>query len=152
VPRRSSRVAQLFSLGGRVRMSSNLYLVFDRTNGGASLPQFVQGLAVSGYSFSAEPLKSFIEPPGEPQAPVRCGFYAQNYFRVFISDSAVQLYREAALPSDLAVGEKQLLAAIFGRPDFRLRRWISTSEDWDDDDKSTVQIVSEGTDKATLRI
>src|ERR1051325_2316348 len=100
-------------------MSSNLYLVFDSTNGGTSLPQFVQGLAVSGYSFSAKPLKIFIEPPGEPQAPVRCVLYAQNYFRVFISDSVVQFYREVALPSDLADGDKQLLAAIFGRPDFR---------------------------------
>ena len=133
-------------------MSSNLYLVFDSTNGGASLPQLVQGLAISGYSFSAEPLKSFIEPPGEPQAAVRCGFYAQNYFRVFISDSAVQFCREVALPSDLADGEKQLLAAIFRRPDVRLRRWIITSEDWDDDDKPTVQILSEGIEKATLSI
>ena len=65
-------------------MSSNLYLVFDSTNGGASLPKFVQGLAVSGYSFSEKPLKGFIEPPGELQAPVRYGLYAQNYFRIFI--------------------------------------------------------------------
>jgi hypothetical protein len=133
-------------------MSSNLYLVFDNTNGGTTLPQFAQGLAVSGYSFSVEPLKNFIELPGEPQAKARCGFYAQNYFRVFISDSAVQFYREATLPSNLAEGERQLLDAIFNRPDFRLRRWISTSEDWDDDDKPTVRILSEGTDKATLSV
>jgi hypothetical protein len=109
-------------------------------------------LTVSGYSFSAKPLKDFIEAPGEPQAQVRCGFYAQNYFRVFISDSAVQFYREAALPPDLADGEKQLLAALSGCPDLRLRRWISTSEDWDDDNKAIVEILSEGTDKATLGI
>jgi hypothetical protein len=131
-------------------MSSNLYLVFDSSNGEASLSRFVQGLAISGYSSSARPLKSFITAPGEPQTPVRCGFYAQNYFRIFISDSAVQFYREAALPFDLAKGEKQLLAAIFGPPDFRLLRWISTSEDWNDDDKPTVQILSEGTNQQTL--
>ena len=72
-----------------------------------------RGWLSPGYSFYAEPLQSFIKPPGEPQAPVRCGFYAQNYFRVLISDFAVQFYREAALPSDLADGERQLVAAIF---------------------------------------
>jgi len=92
-----------------------------------------------------------IKAPDEQPLPVRCFLYAQDYFRIYIADMAVQFHREAALPPDLAVGEQEFQVAALSRADIRLRRWIATDEDWDDDEKRVVQILAEGKDRETLK-
>jgi hypothetical protein len=136
-------------------MSSSLYLLFKNeaapiVRWQVSLPRAVQGLSIVGYSFFDAPLKRFIEAPDERRSPVRCSFYAQNYFRIFISNLAVEFYRETDLPSDLISGERHLALAIFAIPKLRLRRWVSTEEGYSDDDERYVRILAEGTDKDTV--
>ena len=92
-----------------------------------------------------------IEAPDEGRLSVRCLLYARNYFRIYVADMAVQFRREAPLPSDLAVGDEEFQAAILAIPEIRLRRWISTDEDWDDDDKKVVQVLGEGKNQETLK-
>jgi len=91
-----------------------------------------------------------IKAPGEPDVPVRCLFYAQNYFRIYISDLAIQFYRESTLPPEIAVGEKHLMTSVLGMHQFRLQRWILTKEGWDDDDNPYLHIVSEGSSPESL--
>jgi len=51
--------------------------------------------------------------PGVSPAPVRGVFYAQNYFRIFVSDQViVEFVREAELPSELALGERSLVKSL----------------------------------------
>lgn len=83
-------------------MSTNLYLLFEPAQpDGAYLPQLLQGMAIPGYSFWDNPLKNVINVPGEPDVPARCLFYADNYFRIHISDLVIQFCRESMLPSEL---------------------------------------------------
>src|SRR6266566_7243321 len=132
-------------------MSSVLYLFFENTGaGGGSVAHHVQGLQVPGYSFSEEPLKEVISAPNEPDVPVRCLFYAQNYFRVFVSDLAVEFYRETVPSPEIAAGEGLLRSKILDVPGLKLRRWVATSEGWDDDDKEFVRILSQGASRETL--
>ena len=133
------------------RMSSVLYLLFEKSAaGGGSLAREVKGTEVAGYSFSEEPLKKMIRAPGEPDMPVRCLFYAQNYFRVFVSDLAVEFHRDSTPPPELVTAEGLLRSRILEITGFRLRRWVATSEGWDDDDKPFVRVLSEGTRRETL--
>ncbi len=129
-------------------MSSNLYLLFQTAEAGAevSLPQFLEGMDIPGYSFWDNRLKHRIKVPGEPDVPERCLFYAQNYFRIFISDLVIQFCREieSTLPPEIAAAEKHFQSTVFGLRQFRLRRWIMTEEGWDDDDNPYMRIVSEG--------
>src|SRR5262245_58193288 len=116
-------------------MSSNLYLLFETQEGAnVALPEFLQEVTIPGYTFWRGPLKHTIKVPGESAVPTRCLFYAQNYFRISISDLVMQFYREITLPAELAAGEKSLQAAAFNLSPFRLRRWIITDEDWDEND------------------
>jgi hypothetical protein len=145
-PRRSRR-----ALGLPSRMSSTLYLFLENAGTDVdSVARHVQGLQVPGYMFSEKPLKRVISAPGEPDVQVRCQFYAQNYFRVFVSDLAVEFYREATPPPDIANAEAILRSHILNLPGFKLRRWITTSEGWDDDDKKFVDILSQGNSRETL--
>jgi hypothetical protein len=128
-------------------MSTSLYVFLDAPESEeVTLPQLLQDLSIPGYSFSTHPLRSAIDAPGEPSVPTRGAFYAQNYFRIFLADRAVQFYRDAALPPELAAGEQYLLSAILTLPQFNLRRWIVTDEGWDDEDEPYVTILDEGTD------
>jgi hypothetical protein len=132
-------------------MSSSLYLLFEPAAGlEVTLPPLVQDLAVPGYSFSSHRLKPVMQVPGEPDVPTRCQFYAQNDFRIFIADPAIQFHRESALPSELANGGQRFQSAVLGLRQFTLRRWIITEEDWDDDDQPVVRILSEGNTRAGL--
>jgi hypothetical protein len=97
-------------------------------------------------------LRSTIDVPGGPTVPARCAFYAQNYFRIFVGDRAIQFYREGALPPELASGEQHLLSAVLAATQFILRRWLVTEEGWDDEDNPYVTILGEGTDAEGLRI
>ena len=132
-------------------MSSVLYLLVEGPGRGeGSLARHVKGIMIPGYSFSEEPPKKVIRAPGEPDMPVRCLFYAQNYFRVFFSDLAVEFHREYTPPPELVTAEALLRSRILEIPGFTLRRWVATSEGWDDDDRPFARIVSEGTSLETL--
>jgi hypothetical protein len=71
-------------------------------------------------------------------------FYPQNHFRILISHAVVEFYRGAAIPSELAAGETQLYARILETNAFSVRRWLATSEGWNDDDQPFVNTVTEG--------
>jgi hypothetical protein len=133
-------------------MSSNLYLFFDASNSNDVLPPALQGLAVPGYSFWSDPMRKTVDAPGEPGLPVHCTFYAQNDFRIFIADRAIHFRRGAALPPELARGERHLVAAVLELVQFRLRRWVATEEGWTDDDEPFVSLLREGNDAEGLRV
>lgn len=82
--------------------------------------------------------------------PVRRLFYAQNYFRVFVSELAVEFRRESKSPPELVTAEHLLRSHILETPGFRLRRWVATSEGWDEDDKPFVRVLREGNSRETL--
>jgi hypothetical protein len=126
-------------------MSFSLYVLFDPTGEGrASVIEVLRNADVTGYTFFDAPLKAAINPPDEPNSTVRCTYYAENYFRLFISDLAVQFYREASLPDWIAKADEQIVHALLAARQIRLRRWINTQEGWDDDDLPFVRIVGEG--------
>jgi hypothetical protein len=132
-------------------MSSVLYLLFENVSGrGGSIARQVEALKVPIYSFSQKPLKDLIRPPGEREMPVRCQFYAQNYFRVYVSDFAVEFHRDATALPELRAAEELLRSRILGLPGVKLRRWVITTEGWDDDDKPFVQVLSQGSSHETL--
>lgn len=131
-------------------MSANLYLVFDRVNEEASLCKLASTLTIPGFSFTDVCFKDSIEVPGGQSFRVRCSFYAQNYFRIFISDLAVQFYRETTLPTNLVDAERQLRVAFLTHPLFKLRRWVGTSENWNDNDQLVIQILCEGQNQQAL--
>src|SRR5436190_22358975 len=134
-----------------MRMSSVLYLLFENPAGaGESLARQVEVLEIPGYSFSRRPLKDVIRAPGEPEMPVRCLFYAQNYFRVFVSDLAVEFHREATPPPEVVAAERVLRSRMLDMPGFKLRRWVTTSEGWDDNNNRFVRVLSQGTGRETL--
>jgi hypothetical protein len=85
-------------------MSTSLYVFFATEFQEAALPAVLRDLHVPGYSFSSHPIKHTIDAPNEPSVPTRCTFFAQDYFRIFLADQAIQFYREAPLPRDLATG------------------------------------------------
>ena len=134
-------------------MSSHLYLFFTSTGAasGCFPADWVQGLKIPGYSFSDAPPMGNIEAPDEPRLPVRCLLYSGNYFRIYVADRAVLFRSEAPLPSDLAMGEREFQAAILAVPEVRLRRWLATDDDWDDDEKKIVRILGEGKNQETLK-
>ena len=126
-------------------MSDNLYLLFDVSGQEqASLPACLKDTYIPGYSFWNSPLKNFIQVPGECSLPVKCLYYTENDFRIYLCDLAVQFSRDRLAPPHIATGERTLLSLILAMPQFRLRRWIITSEGWDDDDQEFTQIVAEG--------
>jgi len=133
-------------------MSSNVYLLFDVSKSTDALPRALEELAIQGYSSWRAPLRATLDAPGEPSVPVRCAFYARNHFRIFVADRAIQFYREAPLPPELARGEQQLVAAVLDMPSFRLRRWLVTEEGWSDDDEPFVNLLREGGDASDLRV
>ena len=58
------------------------------------------------------------------------------------------------IPNSLVLGlvaaEGHLRSHILDLSGFKLRRWIATSEGWDDDDKAFVRILNQGTSRETL--
>ena len=88
--------------------------------------------------------------PGEPDSLITCFFYAQNYFRILVSNNVVEFYREAAIPPELETGERQFCIAILETNEFIVRRWVITSEGWDDDDRRFLHVVGEGNSAYTL--
>jgi hypothetical protein len=131
-------------------MSSSLYVLFDRAQPGATIVSFVSGMPVSGFALFDKPLKASFKAPGEEDAVVRLTFYAQNYFRIFISDLAIEFYRETQAPPEVIAGERAFRDAVLGCEHFKLRRWLLTTEGWDDTDNEYVQVVAEGTDAGGL--
>ncbi len=125
-------------------------MFFDVLNPNDALPQALRDLAVPGYSFWPDPMRRILDAPGEPSLPVRCTFYANNYFRIFLADRAIHFYREAPLPPELAKGEQHLVAAVLEMIPFRLRRWLVTEEGWTDDDEPFVHLLQEGSDAEGL--
>lgn len=109
-----------------------------------SLRNYVRDVSIPGFSFYNLPSKPSIKAPGERNLVVRYNFYAQNYFRIYISDLAVEFSRETPAPPHIAEGERMLLNLILALPRLRLRRWILTSEGYDDDDRYFAKIVAEG--------
>jgi hypothetical protein len=83
-------------------MSSNLYLLFDSAE---VLPPLLEGATVPAYSFTSHLTRAAINAPGEPSERMRCMFYAQNYFRIFVADRAIECSRVTAIPPELAAGE-----------------------------------------------
>ncbi len=131
-------------------MSSSLFLMFRAAEEQALLPSLVKAFSVRGFSFSETPQKRFINAPGEPTVSAQCCFYARNHFRIFVADLAIEIYHEASLPPDLAVGERQFLKEVLKLPGLNLRRWIVAEHGWDDEDNPSVQVLSEGQDRAGL--
>ena len=133
-------------------MITNLYVMFESVSPSADLVLLAGHISVPGYSFSTKPEKQTIRVPGSSDFPVACFFYAQNYFRIFISQMAVEFCRGAAIPSELAAGEKELYRHILETKDFSVQRWLATSEGWDDGDQPFVNTVAEGTSAHTFPI
>ena len=77
-------------------------------------------------------------------------FYAQNYFRIFVSDQVVEFVREAELPSELALGERSLVKGLLNTGQFTIVRWISTSQGWDDNDRPYTVSIAEGNKESTV--
>jgi len=126
---------------------TNLFILFDAAE---SVASYAMDIEVPGYSFSKEQLKSHIHMPGVSPAPVRGVFYAQNYFRIFVSDQVVEFVREAELPSELALGERSLLKSLLNTGQFTIVRWISTSQGWDDNDRPYTVSIAEGNKESTV--
>jgi hypothetical protein len=135
---------------------STLYLFFEVTDSNDVLPRALQGLVVPGYSFWPSPLRATFDAPGEPRLPVRCTYYAQSVYRIFLADRAIQFDRDDsfldAQPAELVRGEQHLVAAVLEMPQFRLRRWLVTDEGWTDDDERFVDLLREGSDAESLRV
>jgi hypothetical protein len=131
-------------------MGTNLYLLFEASEPGATLPACIRDLSVPGFTRFEQPLKPSIEVAGETPAPVRLVFFTQNYFRIFVADRVVQFSREAPPPPEVAAGERELREALLRLEPFHLRRWMLTNEWWDDDDDFRVEVLAEGTDPLTL--
>ena len=135
---------------------STLYLFFEVSNSNDVLPQVLQGLVVPGYSFWPHPLRATIAAPGEPRLPVRCTYYAQSWYRIFLADRAIQFCRDDPFrdgqPAELVRGEQHLVAAVLKMTQFRLRRWLVTDEGWTDDDDPFVDLLREGSDAESLRV
>jgi hypothetical protein len=126
---------------------TNLFILFDAAE---SVASYAMDIEVPGYSFSKEQLKSHIHMPGVSPAPVRCLFYAQNYFRIFVSDQVVEFVREAELPSELAFGERNLVKGLLNTGQFTIVRWISTSQGWDDNDRPYTVTIAEGNKESSV--
>jgi hypothetical protein len=138
------------ALGSR-DMITNLYLLFEATEAAeATLAPVLQQLVIPGYSLWSDSLKWDIKVPGEPDVPGVCFFYAQNYFRIFISDLVIKFDRGSLLPPELANGENYLQSTVLGMPQFRLRRWMITEEGWDDADNFYTHILNEGNSKESF--
>ena len=126
-------------------MNTNLYVIFDVLTPSADLSYLASRISIPGYSFTTKTQKQTIRVPRNGNFPVYCFFYAQNYFRIYISTSAVEFYREAVIPAELLAGETKLFKTILETNEFSVLRWLATSEDWDDDDQPFVNTISEGT-------
>lgn len=135
---------------------STLYLFFDVSNSNDVLPRALQGLVVPGYSFWPSPLRATFDAPGEPRLPVRCTYYAQNWYKIFLADRAIRFDRDDpfrdAQPVELVRGEQHLVAAVLRMTQFHLRRWLVTDEGWTDDDDPFVDLLREGSDAESLRV
>jgi hypothetical protein len=124
--------------------------MFEPLNASAYLSQLAPRISVPGYSFSSEPQKQTISMPGEGDLPVTSFFYARHHFRIYISRATVEFYRGAVIPSELVAGERQLYARILETNAFSVRRWLATSEGWNDDDQPFVNTVAEGNSADTF--
>jgi hypothetical protein len=131
-------------------MVTNLYVTFEPVSPAADVSQLAADTVVSGYSFSTEPQKETIHIPDEGDFPVTCLFYAQNDFRIYVSRAAVEFYRGGVIPAELAAGETLFYKRILETNEFSVRRWLATSEGWDDDDEPFVNVIAEGTSANTF--
>jgi hypothetical protein len=126
---------------------TNLFILLDASE---SVASYAVDIEVPGYSFWKDQLKSHIHMPGVSPARVRCLFYAQNYFRILVSDQVVEFVREAELPSELALGERSLVKGLLNTGQFTIVRWISTSQGWDDNDRPYTVTIAEGNKESSF--
>src|ERR1700729_1811223 len=87
-------------------MGTNLYLLFDAAEPGATLPARIRDLPVPGFTRFEQPLEPEIAVADETPTFVRFMFYTQNHFRIFVADLALQFCREAPPPPEVAAGER----------------------------------------------
>jgi hypothetical protein len=124
-------------------MSEHLYVLFARQLSGA-----LDAIQHTDYLVWPASEGQVIRVPGELEVPVARYFYAQNYYRVFIAEKAIEFAREAHMPKDFLADEKRILRAVLDR---EIRRWIVTVEGWDDEDRPMCDIVFEGEGAESLR-
>jgi hypothetical protein len=82
--------------------------------------------------------------PGETLMPLRTTLYSENYFRVSVADGAVVFREETAPPPQIVAANQRLCGILLSSPELRIRRWVHTLEDWDDEDRSFVRVLDEG--------
>jgi hypothetical protein len=141
-----TRPRETCRLESATSMSTNLYLFFDPTELGATLPACIGDLLVPGFTRFEQGPHGNIEVANEQPAPVRLMFFTQNYFRIFVADLALKFYREAPPPPEVTAGERALRDAVTQLDALRLRRWLLVREWWDDDDNACVEVLADGTD------
>jgi hypothetical protein len=142
-PRQLSRSASL-------SMMTNLYVTYQPLTSSANISQLAAHLEIPGYSFSTTRQKETIHVPGEGDFPVTCFFYAHNHFRIYVSHHAVEFYREAEIPPELVASEALFYKRILETKEFSVRKWLATSEGWNDDDEPFVETLAEGNSADTF--
>ena len=125
-------------------MVTNLCVAFEPLSPSADISRLAAQTSIPGYSFSTQRQKQTIHMPGAGDFPVTCLFYARNEFRIYVSHAVVEFYRGAAIPSELVTGETLLYKRILETNEFSVRRWLATSEGWDDDDQPFVETLADG--------
>ena len=132
-------------------MALVLYIAVDvATAPPVKLPSAMAQGATPGY-FVYDKWEGEVGLPGESRAPLRTTLYADNYFRVSVADGAVVFRREAIPPPHIASANYRLCENLLSSSGFRIRRWLFTLEDWDDEDRPFVRVLHEGVGPDGLR-
>lgn len=131
-------------------MALVLYVAIDIDGASpVTLPSAMSRAAAPGYSIH-DGWEGEVGLPGESHAPLRTTLYGDNFFRVSVADGAVVFRQEAAPPAHIIDANKRLFAGLMNTAGFRIRRWLYTFEDWDDDDRPFVRVLDEGVGPSRL--
>jgi hypothetical protein len=126
-------------------VSDHLYIIAASAN---SIVDVLAGTSVDGYDVWHSG-GWVIRQPGAQEVPAVKLFYARNYYRVLVAESAVEFRRESNIPPELLVAERQILETALSANG--ITRWVVTLEDYDDNDRPTFDVVAEGATSVSLR-